>query len=360
MTINPDNISNLRTVNQQLTFSKFKTGKEIVDWIGPMQAQDYNMSKWALGIRLQNSTEAEINREIDSGAIIRTHLMRPTWHLVSSDDLHWILELTAPHLKTRSASRDKQLGLTDAIIRKCNKIIEKELRDSNHCTREELLSELVKNKIDTDNNRASHIFMRAEIEGIICSGRHKKNKQTYAILDEWVMRVKKFNREEALKELATRYFTSRGPALIQDFIWWSGLSLKNAKLALEFNKDQLLSETIGGQTYWFADSEFKSESVSDEILLLPAFDEYIICYRDRSAFLSGVDNKKTISNNGIFYPSLLKNGQIIGTWKRNITGQRLLMTINQFKPDKDDHPEFLLKCLNRYSKFIDRKIELNG
>jgi hypothetical protein len=137
-----DNISILRSLNQQLTDSKFKTAKEIAIWMVAIQAQDFNMSKWALGVRLQNSTVVAINNEINSGGIIRTHLLRPTWHLVSSNDIYWILDLTAPQIKAVARYRDKQLGLTDAVFHRCNKILEKSLRDFNHLTREELISEL--------------------------------------------------------------------------------------------------------------------------------------------------------------------------------------------------------------------------
>ena len=141
MTIDSNNISILRSFNQQITVSKFKTAKEIAGWLGAIQAQDYNMAKWALGLRFRNSTEIFINNEIDSGSIIRTHLLRPTWHIVSSDDIYWIQELTAPQIKSSLKYRDKQLGLTDTIFRKCNKIFEKTLRDRNHKTREELIQE---------------------------------------------------------------------------------------------------------------------------------------------------------------------------------------------------------------------------
>ena len=122
MPLDQDNISSLRSFNQQITASRFKTAKEIAGWLGAIQAQDYNMAKWALGIRLQNSTEIVINNEIDSGSIIRTHLLRPTWHIVSSNDIFWIQELTALQIKSSLKYRDKQLGLTDTIFAKCNKI----------------------------------------------------------------------------------------------------------------------------------------------------------------------------------------------------------------------------------------------
>ena len=358
MTMNQDSIPALRSLNQQLTNSKFKSAKEIAGWMGALQAQDYSMSKWALGIRLQNSTEAAINMEINAGNLIRTHLLRPTWHFVSSDDIYWILELTAPRIKASLKYRDKQLGLTNNVYHKCNNILEKSLRDYNHKTREELITELKESKINVEDNRASHIFLRAELDGIICSGKQKQGKSTYAILEEWVPEHKKTLREEALKELALRYFTSHGPASVNDFTWWSGLSASDAKLALDFNKGYLTFEVIQNQTYWLANTYLEPKPDDNEIYLLPAFDEFLISYRDRTASLFLIDNKKAISNNGIFYPTVLQNGQIIGIWKRRNKNNQVILSKDLFKTETPDQNRILLRSATMYSSFIGRKIEL--
>jgi hypothetical protein len=354
----PENISVLRTLNQQITNPKFKSAKEIAGWMGALQAQDYSMSKWAFGIRLQNSTEIAINREINSGNIIRSHLLRPTWHFVSSDDIYWILELTATQIKAVVKFRDKQLGLTENIFHQCNIIIEKALRDFNHKTREELISELLKANIEVDNNRASHILLHAEIEGIICSGKQKGSKPTYAILEEWVPKHRKTYREEALKELARRYFTSRGPATVRDFTWWSGLSSTDSKLAIELNRPQLISEIIGNQTYWFIDSGNTQIPDLNEIYLLPAYDEFIISYRDRKTSLSLTDHEKVVSDNGIFYPTILIRGQVIGTWKRVIKNNFIVLTANLFSIVSPDLNVILSDSTIMYSKFMNKEIEL--
>lgn len=356
--MNQNIIPVLRSLNQQLAYTKFKTAKALAGWMGALQAQDYNMSKWAFGIRLKNSTEALINNEIDAGNLIRTHLLRPTWHFVSSDDIYWILELTAPRIKAALKYRDKQLGLTKNIYHKCNNILEKSLRDCNHKTREELITDLKELKINVKDNRASHIFLRAELDGIICSGKQKQGKPTYAILKEWVPEHKKTLREEALKELALRYFTSHGPASINDFTWWSGLSASDAKLALNFNKGNLISEVIQNQTYWLANSYLEPNPDYNEICFLPAYDEFLISYRDRTAALSIIDNKKAISNNGIFYPTILQNGQIIGTWKRRNKNNQVIISRNLFKNLTPDQNRISFNSLTRYSGFIGRELEL--
>lgn len=357
MTTQQVSISSLRSFNQQLNDPQFQTAKEVTAWMGAMQAQDYSMSKWAMGIRLKIATEDSINNEINSGRILRTHLLRPTWHFVSDDDIYWILRLTGPRIKASLSTRDKQLELTDGVYNKCNRILERSLRDNNHQTREELILELKRSKINVEENRASHIFMRAEIDGLICSGRQKNGKPTFAILGEWVPVHKKFNKDEALKELACRYFISHGPATINDFNWWSGLKMSDVKLALEYNKDILRSEVILNQTYWMAENNFKPASSCNEVFLLPSYDEFLISYRDRSASLPTGLNKKVISDNGIFFPTIMQNGQVIGAWKRNIKNNRLIITSKLFKPGTISQDKILLRGIKRYSDFIGKTID---
>lgn len=357
--MNQDELLRIRSCVQQISGSQFSTAEQIATWMGALQAQDYSMSKWAFGIRLPSSTEETVNKEIDEGKIIRTHALRPTWHFVPAKDLHWIIELSAQQIKTAMSYRDKQLELTENVFNHCNNLIERSLRDQNHKSREELITELKNANIRVDENRASHIFMRAEIEGIICSGKQKKGKITYALIRERIpLKGPKLTREEALKELAHRYFTSRGPATIKDFSWWSGLSASRANLALELNKPELQSIMIADQTYWFSDSIKKTEIDPYGSLLLPSYDEFLISYRNREAAISQTDHKTAVSNNGVFYPTILTNGKIAGTWKRNIKGDTVFISTNMFSKENKDLQKHLNKSLIRYSEFLNKKPEL--
>jgi hypothetical protein len=357
--MNLQRISALRSVNQFITDTRFITAKEVAGWMGALQAQDYPMSKWAFGVRLKNSTEFDVNNEIDSGDIIRTHLLRPTWHFTSSDDVYWILKLSASHIKASLKFRDKQLGLTETIFRKCHSVFETVLRDKNHLTREELFAELVKARLRVKNDQASHIFVRAEVEGIICSGRQKAGKPTYALLGERVPEDKrKFIKEEALRELGLKYFRSRGPATIQDFIWWSGLTAGEAKIALENNRPNLVSEVFENQTYWYSETTIGPGTGMNDGFLLPAYDEFLISYRDRSASLPDIDQKVTISRNGIFYPLIVINGNVIGTWKRTSKKDSIIITATLFKKNAGIRGKSFEKALLRFSNFINKNVEL--
>jgi hypothetical protein len=350
------NLSAYREASQKLGAAKCMTAKEVTSWMGAIQAQDYGMSKWAIGVRLQNSTIASVDAEIDSGKIVRTHLLRPTWHFVSSDDIYWILKLTAPKIKALSVGREKQLEITNDVFSKCSRIIERSLRDNNHLTRSELIEELKKSSINVEENRASHIFMRAELDGIICSGKQKNGKQTYAILEEWIPHGRKLAKDEALKELAFRYFSSHGPATINDFTWWSGLTLTDARLAVKLNEGQLRAEATNDRTYWMADRLNHSGVNTGNLIMLPAYDEFLIAYKDRSASLSHLDNWKVISGNGIFYPLILHEGNVIGTWRRILKKDKVIICKKIFVQGTPAIEKMTEISSAKYSEFIGKEL----
>jgi hypothetical protein len=327
-------IANIRLSSQHINAPKFQTAKELVEWMGAMQAQDYNMAKWAIGVRLSGSTDKTIQSAIDKGEIIRTHVLRPTWHFVAPADIYWMLELSAPRIKAAMRSRNKQLGLTQKIFTKSNSIIEKALADNKHLTRDELMKMLEKAKIRTDEYRSGHLMLEAELEGIVCSGAINGIKQTYALLEERIPKPKAISKEEALARLAEKYFLSRCPATLQDFIWWSGLSPENARKALEIIKSKLIAEPIGSQTFWLPCSFVLPKMDIESAYLLPAYDEFTISYKDRSASLFLKDQKKSISFNGIFKPTIAINGKITGIWKRAIKNDKVIIE-TQFFSNKD-------------------------
>ena len=351
-------IANIRLLTQQVVDTKFKSPKDLVVWMGAMQAQDYYMAKWAIGVRLPDSTDKQVQTAIDKGQIIRTHLLRPTWHFVSPEDIHWMLELTAPQIRAFAKSRDKELDLTEKIYTKSNTIIQKALRDGKHLTREELMAELAKVKIATDNNRSSHLLLRAELEGIICSGAARGKNRTYALLENVVPKIKTLSKDEALAKLAKKYFSSHCPATLQDFIWWSGLSVANAKHAFEIIKPAFISETIGSQIYWLSNSFSIPAAANKSCYLLPAYDEFMISYKDRSAALNFEDQKKSISGNGIFKPVIVINGQITGLWKRTIKNEKVIVETEFFRPHNKTELNLIKKASIPFGHFLEKEIEV--
>src|SRR5213078_2598445 len=239
--------------------------------------------KWALGLRLQGVTDDDIEQAFTAGAILRTHVMRPTWHFVSPADVRWLLALTAPRVHAASAYYNRKLELDDAVFRYTNAVLANALQGEKQLTRDELASALQQAGIVTEGEqRVTHIMMRAELDGIICSGARRGKQFTYALLAERAPQARTLARDEALAELTMRYFTSHGPATVQDFVWWSGLTVADARAGIESLKSQLVQEVIDGQIYWFSASTPPAK-VSSSTYLLPYFDEYTVGYTDRSA-----------------------------------------------------------------------------
>jgi hypothetical protein len=353
--MNKNNIAQLRLITQQIAGTKLKTEKELVYWLCAIQAQDFPMSKWAVGTRLPDSTEKSVEMAIDSGEIIRTHVLRPTWHLVSAEDIYWMLELSAPQIKTAARSRDRELELTEEAFSHCNTLLEKWLRDSNFKPREELTKLLADAGFSNDNNRVSHILMRAEIEGIIGSGTIKGGKQTYALLAERVPVKKLMKHDEAAAELARRYFTSHGPATMPDFAWWSGLPVKECRQAIEAIKHDFLAEVVDGETYYFHPALSVPNTENEAVYLLPAYDELIISYKNREATLTYENHLKTVSNNGFFRPAIVHNSQVIGIWKRSINKEKVILETEYFGNPGKTIQKQVEKEFEKYVQFLGKR-----
>jgi hypothetical protein len=290
---------------------------------------------------------------MDKGEIIRTHVMRPTWHLVSANDVKWMLALTAPHLHKSMKGRHKALGLTDQIFKRSNSIIEKFLSKNGFMTRTELVAVLNKNKIKPDQLQAIHIFFNTELNGTICSGPMRGKQFTYALLEERVPKTKILTRNEGLAALGLRYFTSHGPATLQDFTWWSGLPAADARTALEMVKSSLIHEKIDDQVFWFADLPGNTEAIQP-IYFLPAYDEFMISYKNRSAFLDPKFFSSAITRNGIFKPTIVVKGNVIGTWSRAIKKDQIIFKPQFFRSSQKLKKKEMETAFEPYKNFMEK------
>ncbi len=344
-------IATQRLINQQLLGTKFTTVKEMVSHLGAVQAQDYEMAKWAIGIRL-SKTEKQVELAINNGDIIRTHILRPTWHLVSADDIRWMLALTAPHVKSALAFAWRSLELDEKVFKRTNGIIQRALAGGNHLTRAELMSLLQKKGIGINPLRSTHLMYRAELEGIVCNGPKREKQLTYALLDERVPAGKPLKKEEALAELAKRYFHSHGYATLKDFCWWSGLSVTYAKNGLESIKSKLDSVKIDYQTYWIYAASVSENKNPESVHFLPAFDEFIVSYKERSVCLDPKNSKEAITSNGIFKPSIVINGEVQGIWRRTLKKDHILIEPRFFKSKYKLTKSALMRSLKPYEDFL--------
>jgi hypothetical protein len=351
-------ISHLRLQNQWITPHSPIDVKTVAAHLGVLQAQDYTHAKWAIGLRIPGSTDADIESAIDRGDIIRTHLLRPTWHFVAADDVRWMLALSAPQLRMAAIQMDRQLGMEEAVFKRCNTIIAKALEGGKQLTREELMAELQRAGIATNDLRAGHIMFRAETESIVCNGSRRGKQFTYALLDERVPKGKIPDRPDAIAELARRYFNSHAPATLHDFHWWSGLKMADARAGLEAVQPNLVQETIGNLTYWLPNDLQPLKTKSQALHLLPAFDEFLVSYKDRSASLDPSRKMQTITGNGIFKPVVVKNGWVNGIWQRMFLKDKVSIERQLFEEWGDVENEAFQQECARFAGFCGKSLVL--
>ncbi|OIN58703.1 winged helix DNA-binding domain-containing protein [Arsenicibacter rosenii] len=338
--MNPNPIAIQRLHSQQLIQSDHTSVSGVVRWMGAMQAQDYDMAKWGIGARLLGSTEAQIEAALDRGEIVRTHIMRPTWHFVAADDIYWLLDLTAPHVKRALAGYLRKQELDEPVLQKSGGLIEQALDGQQYLTRQEIMTLLQQHGIPTNDLRSANIMFWAELTGLVCNGPRRGKAHTYGLLRERVPVVRRLDRDEALAELATRYFASHGPASLRDFVWWSGLGSTDARKAIQLAGPALVSQTIQDITYWMAPETVDKQQLTDQhIHFLPAFDEFMVSYTDRSASINPVHVRQAMTGNGIFWPIIVVDGQVIGVWKRAVKPTHLQLDCSFFA----GYPEPLIR-----------------
>lgn len=349
-------ISHQRLINQMVHGNELNSARDLVHWMGAVQAQDYSMAKYAIGVRLKNTTDTIIEEAINEAKIIRTHVLRPTWHFVAAEDIRWMMKLTAENLNSALTSNNKRLGLDEKTFNKTNAIIEKLLRDGKHLTRKEIMAALEKKGIQTDELRASHIMFRAETDLIVCNGTKKDKQFTYALLNERVPSSKSLTKQEALAKLALRYFRSHGPATLQDFTWWSGLSVRDSKNGLESIKPKLVCEKYKEDIYWYSTGQI-SVSKGSKVVFLPAFDEFLIGYKSRHISLDTEHAPRTFTNNGIFNPVIVHSAKVIGTWKPQ-RKKEILITPNFFEEPTGNQIQLCKKAAKGFGEFMQKQTKL--
>jgi hypothetical protein len=344
-------IPHYRLYQQQLTQNHFATAEEIVAWMGAVQAQEYLGTKWALGLRMQDATDSLIEQAFHEGRILRTHVMRPTWHFVTPVDIRWLLALTAARVHAINAPYNRQLGLDAATLARSNDVIVRALEGSRFLTRTEIGAALETAQISTTGSRSTFIMLHAELDAIVCSGPRRGKQFTYALLDERAPQAKSLPYEEALAELVRRYFTSHGPATARDFAWWSGLTLADAKAGLASVADQLAYEDIDNQRYWFSTAMPPIGPPSASAFLLPTYDEFLVGFR---AF----DQQRRNGGNLVFDSTVVLKGQVAGSWKRTLRKADVLIQIAPFAPLTDDESAAVSGAAQRYGQFVEMPVTI--
>ncbi len=307
-----------RLINQQLARPTFTSAGELVSWFGAVQAQEYASALWAVARRLRKATAQTVEDALADRRIIRTWPMRGTLHFVSAADARWMLALLTPRVVGNAADYYRRRGLDEAMFARCRKLLIKALRGGTALTRPAIYGLLEAGGVSTGDGRGLHLLGAAAQAGLICFGPRQGKQQTFVLLEEWLPAAAPLSREEAIAEVTKRYFTSHGPATLRDLMWWSGLTVADAKSGVEAVASALQSEKIDGETYWFRPPPRRPRLTSPCIDLLPVYDEYLVGYRDRTAVLDPASPDWLTGTNGIFSPVIVLDGRVIGTWTRTL------------------------------------------
>ena len=346
-----------RQVSQRLLGSTLGTSADVVAWLGGVQAQDYAGAKWALGIRAPGLTDADVEGAFASGAILRTHVLRPTWHFVTPADIRWMLALTAPRVHAANAYMYRKLELDSETFRRCDAVLTRALQGGQQLTRDELREAFRSARILPDGElRMGYLMMRAELDGLVCSGARRGNQFTYALLDERVPPTPSLNREDALGSLAHWFFTSRGPATIHDFSKWSGLTVADARNGLSAIEATLETEHVDGKAYWSAAASVPLTVRGSTAHLLSIYDEYVSGYKDRSAIVSATNGTQLMAMGNALTSIVVVNGQIRGTWKRRIDKRTVEITIAMFDRLTKAEDRAVNAALEEYGTFVGKTV----
>jgi hypothetical protein len=333
---------------------------EVVRWLGAVQAQEYAVAKWGVGQRARSVTDAAVERAFTAGTILRTHVLRPTWHFVAPADIRWMLELTAPRIHAASAYRYRDLELDAATFRRSHAALSRALRDGESMTRAEIQAVLARAGISTPpGGRFSYLLLGAELDRVVCSGPRRGRQFTYALFDERAPGAGSLERDEALLTLTARYFLSRGPATAQDFAWWSGLTMADTKRGLDGCRSLLKSVVVEGRTFWLGRSAQPAPVKRPTAHLLPVYDEYPLAYKDRS---EAMDPRLTRSA-GLradvpFTNPMVVNGRIVGHWKRTIRPRLVEIALYPLGTLTRAERTALSVAAERYGGFLGLSVQL--
>lgn len=342
-------IARLRMRNQHLWETSLPTPEDVVHRLVAMQSQEYPIAKWSVAQRAEGIGDADMDQAFADGTILRTHLLRPTWHFVLPSDIRWLQELTAPRVHALNAHYYRKLGLDDDLFARSNALLAEVLAGGRHLIRKELGVELNRAGIDASGSRLGYVMMRAELDAVVCSGAMRGKQHTYALLDERAPNATSLDREEALAELTRRYFTARGPATLKDYMRWSSLTAADGRTGLDMVGSELQQEVVDGRAYWFADVSPGADRTSKRIDLVQVYDEVVMSYTESRDALTG---DSIARDDAGFMHAVLLGGRWIGRWRGVRSQGSIVIETSLDRPLDRLEARALDAAVERYGRFL--------
>lgn len=336
-----------------------------------VQSQEFAYARWSLAQR-SDGDAAALERAVADGTVLRTHVLRPTWHFVHRDDLDWLMDLSAPRLHQGNKGMYRQTGIDAATAERSGNILAAAVAGGAHKTREELADILAAEGFPGKGLGFIYLLMHAEISKILVSGAPVRStggalKQSYASFPERVAQGSgSGGRESALAQLALRYFRSRGPATVKDCAAWSGLTMKDVKeglrLAADIAPGALASFTRDGLEFHLAAEELDavasavsrrstSRSAAAPVIdLIQCYDEYVMGYSQTRNHLGGTAPYYAASDTPMHV--VLLDGKLAGWWRHRFTGGACELDIRMDRGLDPAEQAALGDAVQRYGTFL--------
>ena len=358
--MNAPEIARRRMHGQHLWGPPLEKPEDVVHWLGALQAQEFALAKWSVAQRAAGVNAEAMNKAFADGAILRTHLLRPTWHFVLPADIRWILQLTGPRVHALNAFGYRQLELDGTVLARSTGLIARALEGETHLTRRELAAMLERSGIVAGGPRLAHVLMYAELEGVICSGPPRRKQQTHALLDERAPDAITLDRDEALAELTRRYFTARGPATLKDYLRWSSLTATDGRAGLDMVGSRLRQEVVGTRTYWFAaPSPGPRATGRKRVDLVQGYDEIVMSYGEsKDVLFAWMDGEVTPADRPVFLHAILLDGHLIGHWRPVPKGKQVVVDTVFYRPLKEGESRALDGAVERYGRYMGMPVTL--
>lgn len=339
-----------RLLNQQLICPQFDMPRDVVSWMGAMQAQEYRMVRWAVGMRTRRPSARAFEKAYNEGQIVRVHLFRTTWQLIPGEDLNWMLDLCRDNALRGMAGwmHSNGVSIPQAEQEAVQLIFSDHLSGSRIAQKADFAAALEDRGVTMDGHRLSYHIRLAEYSGLLCSGDLFPMKHSYALAAEKLPNAIRLPKEEALARLARAYFRSHGPATLEDFVWWSGLNIGDCRKGVNAIGAELTEERWRGLSFYRHQDSRTRGFRSGTVTLLPPYDEYLIGYKSRHIAVHPDHMHRAHSGNGIFWPVILQDGEAVGNW--SAAGGKL--QTEAFHPESGLDGEALSKEISRYAGFL--------
>jgi hypothetical protein len=349
-------VAAVRLRNHRLLRTGLRDPVSVVHRLGAVQSQDYPSAKWGVGLRGTGFSDADVDEAFNRGGILRTHVLRPTWHFVLPADIRWMLALTAPRVHAVCASYYRKMEIDRPLFARSARAIERALRGGKALTRSELAAALGRAGIEARLQRLAFFMIHAELEGLVCSGPRRGTEFTYALLEERVPPVAPRSKDESLAELTRRYFASHGPATLRDCSWWSGLPMREIKRGLEMLGSDVSSASIDGLTCWFIEAPRARGTTVASAHLLPIYDEFLIAYQDRGFVVRGSAAPSIYSGRDADSHHLIVDGRLAGRWRRTGKAGAFSLDIETYRRLNRSETAAVRSAVDQHGAFIDAPV----